>query len=245
MHIRLQPAARRAPQPRSLLKNRVHRASSSARLASSRYNQVGALQYDRSCYYSVMKKGPSTRQMIVDTALNQSVRLGLEGVSLGNLAEDVGLSKSGLFAHFKSKEALQLAVLEEAVGRYMRLVVEPALKKPAGLPRVRALFENYLDWIAGEHEAGGCPFVTFVQEFDDRPGAIRDILAKSQRQWRVGLASAIAIAMEKREIARRADPEQVAFELIGAALAFQTSLRLLGERGCRVRALAAFDRITG
>ncbi|WP_420969085.1 TetR/AcrR family transcriptional regulator [Bradyrhizobium sp. B120] len=192
-----------------------------------------------------MSKGQSTRQTIVDAALNQSIRLGLEGVSLGNLAEDVGLSKSGLFAHFKSKESLQLAVLAEAVERFMGLVVEPALKKPAGLSRVRALFENYLDWIAGEGESGGCPFVTFVQEFDDRPGAIRNLLVRSQREWRAGLSAAIRVAMEKKEIRRHADPEQVAFELIGAALAFQTSLKLLGERGCRARAVAAFGNITG
>lgn len=189
-----------------------------------------------------MSKRSDTRERILKTGLEQSVVLGLEGVSLGPLAEEVGLSKSGLFAHFQSKEQLQLAIVEEAVARFSQAVVAPAFKKPAGLPRLRALFDNHLDWIAGRHIANGCPFVIYVQEFDDRPGPVRDRVAASQRDWRNLLMDCVRDAMAQGALAKSARPEAIAFALSGAALTFHLWSKLLHVRGARSLALDAFDR---
>ncbi|MGD2131937.1 MAG: TetR/AcrR family transcriptional regulator [Maricaulaceae bacterium] len=191
-----------------------------------------------------MRKGEATRETIVGEALSQAVTLGLEGVSLGPLADSLGLSKSGLYAHFKSKEALQLAVLDEAVERFARLVIAPAMKKPAGLARLRALFAGHLDWIKGEHAAGGCPFSTFVQEFDDRPGRVRTSLAASQKEWRRLLSAATRDAVRGGQLPSDLDADQVAFELAGAAMSYQVSNDLLDDRTARRRAMRAFERIT-
>src|SRR5687767_2055842 len=120
-----------------------------------------------------MGKGAVTREAIIDEALAQATRLGFEGLSLAPLAGSLGLSKSGLFAHFKSKEVLELAVLEEAIARFRRQVIEPSLSAPRE-ERLSTIFERYLDWLAGKGKKAGCLFVTLVQEYDDRPGPIRD-----------------------------------------------------------------------
>src|SRR5712691_5887824 len=114
-------------------------------------------------------KGEDTRSAVLGSALSLATQLGLEGVTIGKLAEHVGMSKSGLFAHFSSKENLQVAVLEEATARFVALVVTPALKKPRGEPRVRALLDRWLDWSRADFLPGGCIFVTASVELDDRP----------------------------------------------------------------------------
>ena len=190
-----------------------------------------------------MTKGDVTRAKIVSEALSQSVIIGLEGVSLGPLAEQLGLSKSGLYAHFKSKEALQVAVLEEAIERFKRAVVIPGLRRPAGRARLRVLFTKYLDWISGDHEAGGCPFTVFVQEYDDRPGVLREMLSASQREWRELLGRSVSEAVRSKEIRSDLEPAQTAFELVGIALSYQMAQRLLGEKGARRRAMTAFERL--
>ncbi len=190
-----------------------------------------------------MGKGERTRGAIINEALRMAAGGGFADLSLGPLAATLEISKSGLFAHFSSKEALELAVLEEAINRFRRIVVAPAMKKAPGLARLRALYENYLDWIAGADGLSGCPFTALVQEFDDKPGAVRDRLVGSQRQWRNILAAEVGCAISQREFETPDDPAQLAFELIGAALAFEHDLRLLKDRSARARARAAFDRI--
>src|SRR5678815_2922243 len=120
-----------------------------------------------------MAKGEQTRQAILARAFELAKTVGLSGLSIGRLAEDTGLSKSGLFAHFGSKEALEIAVIEEAARQFVELVVTPALRQPRGEPRVRALFERWLLW--GERP-GGCFFVSAVAELDDRHGPPRDVM---------------------------------------------------------------------
>lgn len=200
---------------------------------------------DRSCYFLPMRKGERTREAIVSEALRTTAGDGFSGLSLGPLAASLGLSKSGLFAHFASKEALELAVLEAAVERFQRRVVMPALNESEGLSRLRALYENYIDWIAGKSGLPGCPFAVLAQEYQDRSGPIRDLLEMSQRQWRRLLAGEISAAAAAGAIERRADPAQLVFELVGAALAFQQEARLMKDRKARTRARAAFDRILG
>lgn len=188
-----------------------------------------------------MGKGSITREAIIDEALAQATRLGFEGLSLAPLAERLNLSKSGLFAHFKSKEVLQLAVLEEAIARFRRLVIQPALRAPREA-RLDTVFEKYLDWLAGKGNKPGCLFVILAQEYDDRPGPIRDLLVASQVEWREGLGRIRADAMPGRA-QTSADLEQFAFEFIGLGLSFQHAAKLLGDARARAKARVGFARL--
>src|SRR5687768_8025264 len=135
-----------------------------------------------------MSKGEETRREILGSALSLASEVGLEGLSIGLLAGRVGMSKSGLFAHFESKERLQVAVLEEATRRFVDLVVAPALRAPRGKPRVVALLERWLSWSQQDFMPGGCIFLSASGELDDRPGPARDALVASQRDWQDTLA---------------------------------------------------------
>ncbi|HEV3051234.1 MAG TPA: TetR/AcrR family transcriptional regulator, partial [Longimicrobium sp.] len=132
---------------------------------------------------------------------------GLEGISLGRLAAELGMSKSGLFAHFASKEALQLDVLQAAADRFMEVVVRPAMAEPRGEPRVRSLFEHWLVWERHESLPGGCIFMHAAAELDDRPGPTRDALVQWQRQWLDALAKAARLAVEAGHFRADLDPD--------------------------------------
>jgi AcrR family transcriptional regulator len=188
-------------------------------------------------------KGEATREAIVRMALAQAMEVGLEGVSLGVLAASLDLSKSGLFAHFKSKEALQLAVLEEAIRNFAQIVIAPALARPRGEPRVRALFEHKLEWITNNGAGSGCIFRALSQEYDDRPGPIRDRLVESQREWRSVLARAVSVAIRAGDFRADVDPQQLAFELVGIDAVFHESHKLLGDGSARRRAMRAYQRL--
>lgn len=188
-------------------------------------------------------KGQSTREAIIGMALVQAMEVGLDGLSLGVLAAALHLSKSGLFAHFRSKEALQLAVLEEAVERFFDGVIAPALARPRGEPRVRALFENKLAWIWARGSQEGCFFLALSQEYDDRPGPIRDALVKALRDWRSVQARAVALAVAERHFRGDVDPEQFVFELTGIDAAFIQSKTLLEDGQAAARARRAFERL--
>jgi len=190
-----------------------------------------------------VSKGESTREAIVHEALNQAVQIGLEGISIGVLATSLDLSKSGLFAHFKSKEALQLAVLEEAIERFARKVILPSLAEPRGEPRVRALFCNKLAWMEHTGFGAGCFFLSLEQEYDDRPGPIRDRLIQSQRDWSEVVTRAAALAVRERHFHASVDPEQFAFETVGIWRAFQQAHKLLGDPKAKARAERAFERL--
>ncbi|HJZ46628.1 MAG TPA: TetR/AcrR family transcriptional regulator [Roseiflexaceae bacterium] len=198
---------------------------------------------DRSCYYRTMSKGKQTYQAIVNQALSDAVAVGLEDISLGTLASSLKLSKSGLFAHFKSKQQLQLAVFEEAVARFKRQVIAPALNNASGVARLRALFEAWLDWIEGDAQMKGCLFVVMSTEYADRPGVLRAKLAAYMRDWRGLLERTVKQAIEAGEMDTQAQPEQVASEIIGIALAFHQSSKLLDDADARRRAVAAFNRL--
>ncbi|HEV3455106.1 MAG TPA: TetR/AcrR family transcriptional regulator [Thermoanaerobaculia bacterium] len=187
-----------------------------------------------------MSKGEETRREIVDRALALASEVGLESLSLGNLAANVKLSKSGLFAHFRSKEALQLEVLRRAVDLFIEEVVIPALAKPRGEPRVVALFEGYLAWISGRERKGTCFFIALSQEYDDRPGPVRDLLVKSQRDWHHTLARAARLAVEQGHFRADLDAEQFAYELVGIGMAFQQLYKLLDHPKAEQRARTAF-----
>lgn len=189
-----------------------------------------------------LRKGSRTRQTIVDEALGLARRIGLEGVTLGELATNVQLSKSGLFAHFKSKEALQLAVLEEAVDQFTRQVVAPALTKPRGRERLEALFENYGDWIGNQVREGGCIFISLSQEYDDRPGPVRDRLVEAERGFRDVIRR---VAQGAADLVGRPDfnAAQFVFEFMGIGLSLQQAHRFLRDPAARDQARHAFRQL--
>lgn len=186
-------------------------------------------------------KGEETRAAILDAGMALASRLGLEGLSIGRLADEVGMSKSGLYAHFDSKEALQLAVLETAVERFVETVVAPALGEPRGEPRVRALFDHWMEWEQADFLPGGCIFVATAQELDDRPGPLRDRLVAYQRDWLEALATAARIAGEEGHFRAGADAEQFAYDLYAVILAYHHFSRLLRDPDAEARARRSFD----
>ncbi|HEY8427427.1 MAG TPA: TetR/AcrR family transcriptional regulator [Sandaracinaceae bacterium] len=184
-------------------------------------------------------KGDETRRAILADALAEATTVGLTGLTIGTLAKRTSMSKSGLFAHFASKEALQIAVLEEARDRFVTSVVSPALKAPRGEPRVRALIDGWLRWT--ELQPGGCIFIAAAAELDDRPGPVRDRLVEIERDWIDTLCTAARIAIEQGHFRADLDVEQWAFELWGTMLAYHWHARLMGDRAALERARASFD----
>lgn len=190
-----------------------------------------------------MSKGQATRSTIIDEALRQATLVGLEGVSLGPLAEGLGLSKSGLFAHFKSKEALQLAVLQTAIDRFKTDVIGPSARYPAIDERLSQFFTRWLTWIRSVEHYGGCLFITIAQEYDGRPGPIRDLLAGSQKDVRLYLASLVRQGIKQGVFRAGTDADQWVFEFYGAALSYQLSANLLDDRSAKRRATTALARL--
>lgn len=188
-------------------------------------------------------KGEQTRDAILEAALKLASRVGLEGLTIGTLSEELELSKSGLFAHFGSKEALMIRTLEYAAGRYAEVVVKPALAQPRGEARLRALFERQRDWALEVPQPGGCIFVAASVEFDDRPGPVRDRLRQIWREWRDFAAGEVRKAIEAGEFRRDVDPDQFAFELDALRLGWHHAARLLRDPRAEARALEAFEAL--
>lgn len=190
-----------------------------------------------------MNRGAETREAILDHALRLASEVGLEGLTIGQLAGALELSKSGLFAHFGSKDALQVEVLNHAARRFTEIVVRPALAAPRGVGRLRAIFERWVRWPKEAPLPGGCIFVQAASELDDRPGAARDRLVALQREWLATLARVVRGAQELGELRGDLDAEQLAFELYGVMLSCNHALRLLRDRHAVERARRAFDRL--
>lgn len=188
-------------------------------------------------------KGEQTRAAILDEALSIASKLGLEGLTIGSLADATGMSKSGLFAHFGSREELQLAVLEHAAQRYGESVLMPVLKIERGLPRLHAFFERWLDWSIASGLPGGCIMISAANEYDDRPGPIRDAVIANQRRGGALCEKAVRLAVEEGHFRPDTDPEQIAFEMLGIVLASHNHRRLLGNKETRKRALTAFEQL--
>ena len=190
-----------------------------------------------------MSKGAATRDRIIESALRTASVEGLEGISLGRLASDVGMSKSGLFAHFSSKEALQLDVLDAASARFIEVVVQPAFAAPRGEPRVRSLFEHWLQWERHESLPGGCVFMHAIAELDDRPGPARDALVQWQQRWLDALAKAARLAVEAGHFRADLDAELFAFQQYGLVLGYYHARRLLNDPQAEDRVRRAFDAL--
>ena len=187
-----------------------------------------------------MSKGEETRQAILSRAFELATVSGVSGVSIGRLAEETGLSKSGLFAHFGSKEALEVAVVEEASRQFVQAVMVPALRYPRGEPRLRAMFDKWIEW---GQRPGGCFFVGASTELDDRPGPQRDALARAIKDWVDEIAKAVRIAISEGHFRSDSNPEQVSFEIYGIMLGMHTFYRFLRAPKALDHSRKAFERV--
>ena len=189
-----------------------------------------------------LQKGQQTKLAIIDAALGLASQIGLEGLSIGVLAEVTQMSKSGVFAHFGSREELQIRVIREYFHRFEQEVFYPALKEPRGLPRVRALFANWMKRVAVEIQSG-CIFISGAVEFDDRPGPVRDALASSVKTWLAAVHRAVTQAKEDGHLTADADERQIVFEIHSLILGLHYEARFLKTPGPITRANAGFEHI--
>jgi AcrR family transcriptional regulator len=191
----------------------------------------------------VMGRGADTRQTILGRAAQVASLVGLEGLTIGALAEELELSKSGLFAHFHSKEALQVETLRFAAQLFIDSVIRPALKARRGEPRVRALFERWLEWAQADTLRGGCLFVAASTELDDREGPARRELVRQQKDWLAFLSTVAGGAVTEGHFRSQLDTEQFAHDVYGVMLACHHSRRLLRDPRAEERARRAFDAL--
>ena len=187
-------------------------------------------------------KGAATRETIIDRAYAIACANGLEGLSIAPLAEAVGMSKSGVFAHFGSREGLQLAVLGSAAERFGNAVLIPALSQPRGLPRLRAVMHNWFEW--ARSAAGGCVLLGAATEYDDRDGPLHDRVLQNDRRWRTELRRAIEQSVDAGHLVP-GDADQRVFELYGIALAVHHDAGFYGFEPARERGEAAVERWFG
>ncbi len=189
-----------------------------------------------------LHKGQQTKLAIVDAALGLASQIGLEGLSIGVLAEVTGMSKSGVFAHFGSREELQISVIREYFSRFEHEIFYPAMQEPRGLPRLKALFSNWMQRVTVEIQSG-CIFISGAVDFDDRPGPVRDALASSVKTWLAAVHRAVVQAKEEGHLVADADESQIGFEIHGLILAVHYEARFLKTPGSIARANKAFEQI--
>lgn len=188
------------------------------------------------------QKGQHTKAVILDAALGLATQIGLEGLSIGVLAEVTQMSKSGVFAHFGSREELQISVIREYHDRFEAEVFQPALRAPRGLPRLCAMFAYWMKLSSVELDSG-CLYISGAVEFDDRPGPVRDALVHSVSAWHSALKRAIVQAKQEGQLSADADEDQMLFEVHGLILALHYEARFLKAAGAIQRAYTGFDHI--
>jgi AcrR family transcriptional regulator len=179
---------------------------------------------------------PETREAILERAVDIASAEGLEGLTIGRLASELGMSKSGLFRHFGSKEELQLAAIDAARERFVGEVIEPALAADEGAPRLRAICERYIGHLERQVFSGGCFWGAVSAEFDDRPGPVRDAVGEAVTAWVGELA-------RQAELAGVAEPERLAFEILALGQGANSRYRLLGDERAFEWARQGFERI--
>jgi AcrR family transcriptional regulator len=188
-------------------------------------------------------KGEETRSQILAAAVQQASRSGFESLTIGTLAEKTGLSKSGLFAHFGSKQELQLAALDEAARMFTEEVFMPALKAPRGVKRLRALLENWITWPQRASLPGGCPVDQATREYIHTPGSMHDAAIDRQKQLDRELTRAVQLAIDTGELSPKTDARQVAFEMVAIVLASYRVIAVRGDDEGLKNARVAFDRL--
>jgi AcrR family transcriptional regulator len=188
-----------------------------------------------------MTKGGNTKQMILAAGLEMASLVGLENVTIGSLAKTIHMSKSGVFAHFQSKENLQIQILEHAGDYFSETVIYPALKKKAGIIRIRALVDKWIDF--SMQLTGGCIFVSASSEFSDRPGKVRDYLLNQQYEWMDTLRRIARSAVKSGDFRENIDIEQFAFDLYSLMLGFYYYHQLLQDANSRKYQVTALNQL--
>jgi AcrR family transcriptional regulator len=187
-------------------------------------------------------KGEQTRAAILDAAVKLAAQKGLEGLSIGALADVAHMSKSGVFAHFGSREELQISVIREYHAKFEDEVFRPSMRSARGLPRLKVLFDRWVQRVSVEIDSG-CIYISGAVEFDDRPGPVRDALAGMVETWRGAMSRTIAISVEEGHLRPDTDAAQMLFEMHGLILALHHDARFLRQPGAVERARASFERI--
>jgi AcrR family transcriptional regulator len=189
-----------------------------------------------------MRKGELTRAAILDVALELASRDGLEGLTIGLLADKMNMSKSGVFAHFGSREDLQLEVLKLYHHRFEQEVFYPSMQEARGIARLSSMFSRWIKRVSVEI-ASGCIYISGAVEYDDRPGPIREELVAMVRAWQGALLRCVQLAIEVGDLKRDTDAEQLVYEMYGLILALHHDARFLRMPGSVERARAGFDRL--
>jgi len=188
-----------------------------------------------------MTKGEDTKKAILATGLDMASQIGLEQVTIGGLAKEAGLTKSGLYAHFQSKEALQIEILEHAGQLFAASVLIPALQVKAGISRIKQLVENWNRW--NEELSGGCIFVSASNAFRNTPGKVRDFVVAQQQIWLSSLQQLAQSAIECKDFRADADKEQFAYELYSFLLGFHLFYKLMNSENPKARQNKALERL--
>ncbi len=190
-----------------------------------------------------MSKGARTREKILSKAVNLASVTGLEDLTIGKLAKATRLSKSGLFAHFKSKKSLQKQVVQRVEDLFVEQVMNPAFKEPRGIPRIRAIYTNWKTWIDGGEVPGGCLAIASALEFDDRPGIVREKIVEMVQDLLDMLAKSARIATYEGHFSQDTDPRQFAFELVSLVCGYHIHSRLLKDHSSENRSNEALERL--
>lgn len=189
-----------------------------------------------------MRKGELTRAAILDVALGLASRDGLEGLTIGLLADKMNMSKSGVFAHFGSREDLQIEVLKLYHQQFEQEIFYPSMKDPRGLPRLQAMFTRWVKRVTVEI-ASGCIYISGAAEYDDRPGPIREELVGMVRTWQEALHRCVGQAVELGHLRKDTDPQQMVYEMYGLVLALHHDARFIKRPGSVDRAQNGFERL--
>jgi AcrR family transcriptional regulator len=197
--------------------------------------------YERSYYFAIMTKGKDTKHIILQVGLDMTSQLSLECVTIGALAKATNMSKSGLFAHFQSKENLQVGILNYAAQLFSEDVIVPALMTEAGISRIKALVENWISWAS--ELTGGCIFVSASTEFSDRPGKVREVLLQQQNEWIDCLRRIAQSAVQVGDFREDIDFDQFAFDLYSLLLGFHLYYTMLNDSETRKHQENALNRL--
>ena len=189
-----------------------------------------------------LRKGELTRAAILESALHLASRRGLEGLTIGLLADQMQMSKSGVFAHFGSREDLQLEVIKLYHANFEQEVFYPSLKLQRGLPRLTSMFLLWVNRVSIEIDSG-CIYISGAVEYDDRPGELREILSTMVMTWQRSLRRATVQAIDCGDINADTDPDQLVFEMYGLILALHHDARFLKTPGSAERARNGFERL--
>lgn len=188
-----------------------------------------------------MTKANDTKKLILEIGLKQASQFGLESITIGSLAKEMGYSKSGVFARFASKENLQIEILKYVEDDFTRNVITPALKSESGIPRIRKLVDLWINW--SSHLTGGCIFVTATTEFRERPGKIRDCLLDQQRRWIGSLKRIAESAIRSKHFREGINRERFAFDIYSMLIGYYYYYQLLDDPGTKKYQESRLDEI--